>query len=548
MAAIPNDQRLDGWKAIANFLGRERTTAIRWTNERGLPVHRVPGGRTGTVYAIKSELEAWLASDRNSAESQVSPAAKREELAPTTTRAVRQRMLLAASVAVAISVALVVIISLQPSLSANAPISLAAVASPGASRDTREFARALNADLERFTNASPTLAVFEREPGAAPGTDYAVRTEIERKGGKMVADARLISVRQGQVIWSRHFEQSGPGLSALREQVAAKIVGALRCSFGGLENERPKAQPADIEQLMAICQSFEENDSVAAEARARQLTLAHPDLGFAWAMLALIEGDMVGQGHNGSQAQALANSRRAELIAPGNSITWLAQAAASGEGPTSPRALPILDDALRMHPNQPWLLGVRSVVLFNLGYVQESVVDSLRSLSNDPSSFGSHDIAVRRLAAAGLIRDAVQLQSENERIWPGHPQVIANRAHIFWHDANHREADIKSIGEFERKYSSTPYAAYTLARLYERIGNRQAALAWLARAPVRNTLQQSSQLFWPDAAGLRGEPVFFRKMADIGLVRWWLARGKWPDFCAESGLKYDCAEEARKLH
>ena len=61
---MPDDQRLDGWKAIANFLGRERTTAIRWANERGLPVHRIPGGRTGTVYALRAELNAWLSSDR----------------------------------------------------------------------------------------------------------------------------------------------------------------------------------------------------------------------------------------------------------------------------------------------------------------------------------------------------------------------------------------------------------------------------------------------------------------------------------------------------
>jgi hypothetical protein len=58
---------------------------------------------------------------------------------------------------------------------------------------------------------------------------------------------------------------------------------------------------------------------------------------------------------------------------------------------------------------------------------------------------------------------------------------------------------------------------------------------------------QWSLLFWPDAAPLRTEPAFFRKMADLGLVRWWVERKQWPDFCAEPGLKYDCATEAAKL-
>lgn len=53
-------ERLDGWKCIAAYLKRDRTTVIRWARERGLPVHRLPGGRTGTVYALKHELDAWL--------------------------------------------------------------------------------------------------------------------------------------------------------------------------------------------------------------------------------------------------------------------------------------------------------------------------------------------------------------------------------------------------------------------------------------------------------------------------------------------------------
>lgn len=55
-------QRLDSWKAIAGHLGRNVRTVIRWEQERGLPVHRVPGGRSGSVFAFIDELDAWLAS------------------------------------------------------------------------------------------------------------------------------------------------------------------------------------------------------------------------------------------------------------------------------------------------------------------------------------------------------------------------------------------------------------------------------------------------------------------------------------------------------
>lgn len=41
---------------------------MRWARERGLPVKRIPGGKTGTVYAVKEELDRWAASQSNLSE------------------------------------------------------------------------------------------------------------------------------------------------------------------------------------------------------------------------------------------------------------------------------------------------------------------------------------------------------------------------------------------------------------------------------------------------------------------------------------------------
>ena len=54
-------ERLDSWKAIANYLGRDIRTAVRWEAERGLPVRRVPGTKRSGVFAYREELDAWLA-------------------------------------------------------------------------------------------------------------------------------------------------------------------------------------------------------------------------------------------------------------------------------------------------------------------------------------------------------------------------------------------------------------------------------------------------------------------------------------------------------
>ncbi len=59
-----DDRRLDSWKEIAGFFGRDERTVRRWEKERGLPVHRVPGGGRGTVFAFEEDLKKWLRSSQ----------------------------------------------------------------------------------------------------------------------------------------------------------------------------------------------------------------------------------------------------------------------------------------------------------------------------------------------------------------------------------------------------------------------------------------------------------------------------------------------------
>jgi Tol biopolymer transport system component len=53
-------QRLDSWKEIADYLGRDVRTVSRWEKEKNLPVHRVPGGKRQAVFAFRNEIDAWL--------------------------------------------------------------------------------------------------------------------------------------------------------------------------------------------------------------------------------------------------------------------------------------------------------------------------------------------------------------------------------------------------------------------------------------------------------------------------------------------------------
>src|SRR5580704_2206851 len=52
-------RRLESWKEIAAYLGRDVTTVRRWEKREGLPVYRLQHSKLGSVYAYTSELDAW---------------------------------------------------------------------------------------------------------------------------------------------------------------------------------------------------------------------------------------------------------------------------------------------------------------------------------------------------------------------------------------------------------------------------------------------------------------------------------------------------------
>lgn len=52
-------RRLESWKEIAAYLGRDVTTVRRWERREGLPVYRLLHLKLGSVYAYTSELDAW---------------------------------------------------------------------------------------------------------------------------------------------------------------------------------------------------------------------------------------------------------------------------------------------------------------------------------------------------------------------------------------------------------------------------------------------------------------------------------------------------------
>jgi Tol biopolymer transport system component len=79
----PNaEERLGSWKAIAAYLKRDVTTVQRWERREGMPIHRHLHDKRGSVYAFRSELDAWLRNRRPRLENEAPARVQRRWLAP----------------------------------------------------------------------------------------------------------------------------------------------------------------------------------------------------------------------------------------------------------------------------------------------------------------------------------------------------------------------------------------------------------------------------------------------------------------------------------
>jgi hypothetical protein len=94
-------------------------------------------------------------------------------------------------------------------------------------------------------------------------------------------------------------------------------------------------------------------------------------------------------------------------------------------------------------------------------------------------------------------------------------------------DSDHLSWIIQALGEMNR-----------VDRLYD------VLQSW----PLERDLKQGSYVFFrPWLAKARRDPRFMIVAKRVGLVDYWQQSGKWPDFCGDSQLPYDCKKEAAKL-
>lgn len=241
-------RRLESWKVIARYLGRDIRNVQRWEHERGLPVHRVPGQK-GSVFAYENELDRWLHS-RGSGET----AAKTD--APAS--AERERWLITASLVTLVLIAAVAILLLRGSLrSTPAPAaerSLAVLPMVNLSGDSSQdyFADGFTEELTTELAQVRALRVISRTStmiykGSKKSTPqiarelhakYILEGSVARDGPRVRVIAQLIDAATDLHISARTYNADVSDVLAVQGEISRAIATDVGLDLSPQEKAR----------------------------------------------------------------------------------------------------------------------------------------------------------------------------------------------------------------------------------------------------------------------------------------------------------------------
>ena len=221
MSGVPGQpgDRLDSWKAIAAYLNRGVRTVRRWEHDEQLPVHRHQHRVLGSVYAFKSEIDAWQRIERRHAPASM-PAAPGLK-----------------------SIAVLPFADVSPDrdneyfadgLTSEVTADLAKV------RSLRVISRTSSMRFKGTTDDAKTIA-------AQLGARYLLEGSVRRSGGRLRITAQLVDAAADGHLWADKYDGSVDDVFAFQERLARVIVAALQLRLTTEEDRRLAERPiADL--------------------------------------------------------------------------------------------------------------------------------------------------------------------------------------------------------------------------------------------------------------------------------------------------------------
>jgi tetratricopeptide (TPR) repeat protein len=406
--------------------------------------------------------------------------------------------------------------------------------------------------------------------------EVASSTEARRTRANIV----LIQGHNGSLLWSKDFERPVVQSGDLRQQLAYTAAQVLECALEAYPRGRTILKTDVLKLYLKGCAGL-----AGAEGKSvsdlipllRQVTVAAPRFESAWSQLLIAEEDAYVRTENPRLRAQLEQD-----IAAARALDRDMAAAYATEIDLLPMSayterLNLADRAITANRDDPLLPSIRSGILFSVGRLNDAINDAQRAARLNPLSPRLRETSIGTLADSGRMEAALAELAEAERLWPDSSSLDAVKFRINLRYGDPRIArQIVRSGELsagwieaesflQARIDPTPEnierAINNARSIYERypgtfqslvqtlsIFNREPdLLSLLMRVPLEDAISVTDVMFRPAAREFWRDPRSLSYANRAGLLQYWRTSGKWPDFCFEPGLPYDCKKEAAKL-
>ena len=542
IGADAQGRRLESWKEIAAYLGRDVTTVRRWEKREGLPVHRIQHSRLGSVYAYTAELEAWRDDRVPAATAEAADAGQSPEAGGRATYARRTAALVA--LALVLGAGLMWIARdwiARPSASANGGIrSLAALPLENFSGNPEQdylsdgMTEALIARLSTIRALrviSRTSAMHFKgtrkslpEIGKELNVDAVIEGSVLRSGDKIRINVQLIRADTDEHLWSGTYDRELQDVLTLQNEVTDGIVRHIEVAVTGAQ---PKVAAAPRTVAPEVYESYlkgrfalHKNTRGGLE-EARQhfqaAVEADPKFAPAYAGLASAYSDLglvfYGKPPTETRPQVLAAARKALELDPELAEARAELGDALQKNWRWAEAEAEYKQAIELSPNNAAAHGGLAQWLLCQGRTEDALASARRAQELDPEEFNGtqvgwilfhgrrYDEAIRELRtalavdpgdpmtvwflgfaliAAEHFDEAITTLERAASLSNRSPAVLGVLVHAYA-GAGRRAEALQVLHELKRKRESgyVPPAAFLNA--YLGLGDKEEAFIWLER-------------------------------------------------------------------
>lgn len=461
---------------------------------------------------------------------------------------------------------------------ASAAVPVVAIRPADSSTDSRALARDLFVRVGA-AQSGRTQSIQLVDENAREMPDFILEVSGTTSVGKPAANLLLLRARDRQLLSSQNLAPPEGEAADLKTSVAVAAKSALECASAALAARRP-LQLDLLKQYLGACTRFSalygmEDVSILVPQlehvvrREPRFLPARKQLLLAGAFMLSIPTDVTKPTEQWLRAQIEA----ARQIEPTMPEIQLAEVELL---PTTDFAgrIGLLDRLSEAYPDDMFVLGSRAEQLMLVGRNNEAVVDAERAARLDPLAAYGRSEYIRALAFSGRVSRALEELKEFVPISPvamnltdarfrvslryGDPQPALRILRMYGtskaHDAFLMARTEPTQDNIARAIATARAVAAergfysTLAEVLEVYGRDDEAYQMLMHAPAQPIDQVTLQtLFRPTLRNLRQNSRFLHVARHFGLLKYWRQSGKWPDFCFEPGLPYDCKAGAAKL-